>query len=283
MGRYKYFLLVGLMLSFFGCKSSQVFYNKNGQLKNIPDYKLINSTETKYIDCHSIFYKKFKAEFDFKGESKSFKGNLYVLKDSSIVVSINPLMGIELLRVKLQPGKVEIIDRTKKVYSHGDYRILWDKFLIEIDFYTLQSILLNELFAYPIGDNDKHLKRYKHYCSDNVYQLQSLKEGKFTRKYKKDKTTNIIYHQFSILPEIFKISKVYIKDFEVNSEITIEYGKFIEVQSGLVPSTILFNGQRGSDNFSLTIQFDHIDIDSQNSIGFKVSDKYKKVDLSNEH
>jgi len=244
----------------------------------MPDAKLINSVQSSNLAYSKLFLKKFSAEVEFEdGKSLSFKGNLAIEKDSSIIVSI--IKGIEWYRVRLRPDSVEVLDRRKKTVTAGDYKILWDKFLLELDYYTLQNIITNQLFAYPIGDFDKTIKRYKHYCSENHYQLQSVKEGKFSRKYKKEKVSNIIFHQFSILPEIFKISDVYIKDFNANSEIKIAYTDFITKKETLFPSTINLVGTRVNKTVSLKIRFDHIEVDTESSIGFKISDKYKQVNF----
>ncbi|WP_430811418.1 MULTISPECIES: DUF4292 domain-containing protein [unclassified Carboxylicivirga] len=272
-----YLLALILVILGISCRSTRDVYTAKGELKNIPDAKLISSVEEGYLDFNTLFLKKFKAELTFNGEKKSFKGNMFINRDSSITVSINPLMGIELFRVRLSPGNVEIIDRTKKQYSQGDYKILWEKFLIELDYYTLQHILTNQLFPYPIGDFDKTIKRYKHYVGQDAYQLQSLKEGRYNRIYKKDKTDNVVFHQFSILPDVFRIRDVSIRDFEVNSQVSIAYEDFQLRNNALFPSKIVIDGKRGWDSFSLGISFEHIDIDGEHSLGFKISNKYKKT------
>ncbi len=268
------------MVFAISCKSTQNFYNKKGELKNITDTKLINSIEDNYTTYNTIFYKKFKAEVAFNGENKSFKGNLFLTRDSSIIISINPLMGIELFRVKLSPDSVEIIDRTRKNYSSGNYEFLWDKFLVELDYHTVQNIIVNELYTYPISDKeDRYIKRYKHYISNENYQLKSLKDGRIDRKYKKDKTDELVLHEFSILPEIFKISNTYIKDFSVNSEITITYKNFSLVNYYYMPTILDIKGKRGNEAFSINIDFEHIEINGDNAMGFKVSNKYDKIKL----
>ncbi len=279
MKHYKSILVLAVIAVFAGCKSTREFYNKKGELRNISDSKLISSVENNYLEYEALFLKKFKAEVSFNNESHSFKGNLFIAKDSTIIVSV--LKGIEWFRVKLTPESVEILDRQKKTYSRGDYGLLWDKFMIELDYYTLQKILTNKLFVYPIDEENNYLKRYKHYCEDDVYELQSVREGKFSRKYKKEKTNNIIYHQFSILPDVFKISKVYIRDFSVNSEVTINYSKLTDQSGYLSPTEFNIVGKKGNESFALTINFEQIEVNGDSSIGFKVSDKYKKIDLHN--
>ena len=273
-------IFVFVILMATSCKTTQSFYNRKGELKNISDTKLVNSIEDNYQVYNSVFYKKFNAVVTFDGESKSFKGNLFLQKDSSIIVSINPLMGIELFRVKLSPERVEVIDRTKKKYAVGNYELLWNKFLVELDYYTIQNILLNELYTYPISDADeRYIKRYKHYVSNDCYQLKSVKDGRINRIYRKEKGNDLVLHEFSVLPEIFKISKSYIRDFGVNSEIIITYKNFKVVNSHYMPTLTVIDGKRGSREFSMKINFDHIDINGDNSLGFKVSDRYDKINL----
>ncbi|TRX71660.1 DUF4292 domain-containing protein [Carboxylicivirga sp. M1479] len=277
----KLVVVILALITLAGCKTSHVYYTKKGELRNISDSKLFSSVEEQYLDYESLFYKKFKADVELPNEDYSFKGNLYLLKDSSIVVSI--LMGIEWYRVRLTETGVEIIDRRKKTYTQGDYKLLWDKFMIELDYYTLQRIITNELFTYPISiDQDRFIKKYKHYCSNDLYQFQSVREGKYSRKYKKEKVDNILFHQFSILPEVFKISEVYIKDFGVNSQVKITYHHSLSDEKTLLPSVLDINGERGTEAFKLHIEFDNIEVNGTNSIGFKVSSKYKKLYMNNE-
>jgi len=272
---------LGLLL--FGCRSSKEFYTNTGTLKNITDAKLIKNTEENNIPFDSIFFKKFHAEITLNGDKKSFKGNMFVQRDHSIVVSIYTLMNIELVRVRFQPDLVEIIDRTKKEYIRSDYRLLWEKFMVELDYHVLQDILLNELYAYPIGDNTRlDLKKYKHDRKVDVYTFQSIKKGRFSRLYRKESTDGIILHEFSILPDVFKVSKSYIKDFSSNTSINIEYNNFTQVQTYLMPNRIMIDGNRDGYSFSLKINFPTIDVTSNNSIGFKVSKKYDVKDLLHE-
>jgi len=273
--------LLGLLL--FGCRSSKEFYTNTGTLKNITDAKLIKNTEENYVPFDSLFFKKFHAEIALNGDKKSFKGNMFIERDHSIVVSIYTLMNIELVRVRFQPGLVEIIDRTKKEYIRSDYRLLWDKFMVELDYHLLQDILLNELYAYPIGESIRlDLKKYKHDRKIDVYTFQSIKKGRFSRLYKKESTDGVILHEFSILPDVFKVSKSYIKDFGSNTSVTIEYNNFTQIERSLMANQLTINGNRNSYCFSLKIDFSTIDVTGNNSIGFKVSKKYDVKDLLHE-
>lgn len=273
-------IIVGLLFILVsGCSSTKDFYSRKGELKNITDAKLVKSVEDNYLIYNSLFFKKFSAEVVINGEKTSFKGNLY-LDNNEIIVSILPLMGIEIARVRFSPDLIEIMDRTKKTYTKSSYQFLWTKFLVEMDYFTLKSILTNQLHTYPISEfYEEDLKKYKHYIKGDFYELNSLKKGKIKRKYKSDNLDNVILHELTIMPEIFKISKSYIKDFGANTILSIDYSDFFKVNDSLFANTIKIDGTRGNASFSIMLKFDSVEIDSKNVIGFKVSDKYKVQNL----
>jgi len=271
------FLFVGLL----GCRSTADYYNNKGELRNISDARLINSVVNEYVDCHNLLLKRFKADYSIGEDSKSFKGNLFLTRDSSIIVSITLVK--EWFRIKLSPNKVEILDRRKREYIVGDYSILWDKFMIEIDYNIIQSMLLNELYTYPINTNDMDaIKRYKHYQGDDVYLLKSLKNRRLSRIEKANYSGSPVLHEFTILPEIFKVSNVYLHDFDSDTKLELNYSNFVEAGSSFFATQFLLKGNKSSSSFTINLQFEDLEFDADMQIGFKVSSKYKFVNLLND-
>ncbi|MCU4174114.1 DUF4292 domain-containing protein [Carboxylicivirga sp. N1Y90] len=278
--RLIFFLFVSLIL--FGCSSTTKYYNNKGELRNISDARLINSVENEFITCDNLLLKRFKADYIIGDDNKSFKGNLLLTRDSSIIVSITLVK--EWFRIKLSPDKVEILDRRKREYIVGDYSLLWDKFMIEIDYNIVQSIILNELYAYPIvADNKDGIKKYKHYLGDEVYLLKSLKNRHVSRMNKPNYSGRPIMHEFTVLPEIFKVSQTYLHDFGSDTKLNIEYSNFIETGKGFYATELSLKGQKSKSEFSINLQFNDVEFDSESNIGFKVSSKYKVVNLLNDN
>nr|WP_321454132.1 DUF4292 domain-containing protein [uncultured Carboxylicivirga sp.] len=268
-------LIASFFILFVSCKSTKTYYDKHGELRNITDSKLLNNISDNYLDYQTVFYKKFKAEVKINDEDFSFKGNLYIERDSSIIISI--LKGIEVLRVRLRPDKVEVLDRTKRNLLVGNYEFLWNKFMLEMDFNTIYSILTNQLFVYPLNKNiEDGLKKYKHNLGDDVYLFQSLKEGRAARIERKGLRRDLILHEFYILPDVFKISRTYIKDFNTNASVDINYSKFFNTNKGLFPGALIIKGNKNLDRFSIELSFDDVEFDGESSIGFKISEKYQK-------
>ena len=275
----KYILIIiVLSVVFSSCKTGGLLVikeRKKGQIKNITDAKLIKNVEHNNLEFNTLFFKKFQAEVDINGQNKTFKGNLFIRKDTSIIVSILPLMGIELFRIKFEPDSIYILDRTKKKILVADYDLLWKKFYVDIDFYAVQNMLLNQFFCYPSSEIDKScIKKFKHYVRKDQYVLQSIKNGRYTRISKKNNFKDIIYQEFTIAPDIFKISKCYINDFGSNSRFVVDYKDFIELEDNVFPSVFKISGERSGSKFYMNIEFKNIELDGISKISFKHSDKY---------
>ena len=272
-----YFILLSAL--FFSCKSGSLLIKKErkkGEVKNLADARLIKNVELNNIVFNSLFFKKFEAEVDIDGQTKTFKGNLFIRKDTSIIVSVLPLMGIELFRIKFTPDSIYVLDRTKKKILVGGYDLLWKKFFIDIDFHAVQNMFLDQFFCYPSSELDKNcIKKFKHYIRDDHYVLQSIKNGRYTRISRKNDFKDIIYQEFTIASDIFKITKCYINDFGSRTQFVIEYKNFIELNDYVFPSLFNINGSRSGSKFSIKIEFKNIEIDGVSKISFKHSDKYK--------
>ncbi len=270
-----FFVLSGIL---FSCKTGSILVKKErkkGEIKNITDAKLIKNTQSNDLKFNTLFLKKFQAEVTINNQTKSFKGNLFIRKDSSIIVSVLPLMGIEIFRIKFAADSIFILDRTKKKISVAGYDYLWKNFFVDINYHAIQNILLNHFFCYPSSELDKNcIKKFKHYIRKDQYVLQSIKNGRYTRISKKNNFKDIIYQEYSIASDIFKITRCYINDFGSNTRFVIDYKDFIEIDSYVFPSVFSINGERSGNKFSINIEFKNIEIDGLSKISFKHSDKY---------
>ena len=282
LSKHKYFRLLSILLiiiTIFSCKSGNILIRKERkkeELKNISDAKLVRYTEDNNLVYNTMFFKKFQADITINDKNKSFKGNLFIKKDSVIILSITPLMGIELFRIKFVQDSIFIIDRTKKNIDIVDYKYIWNKFFVDIDFNTIQNILLNQFYCYPASGIDEHcIKKFKHYLRNDLYVLQSIKSNKFSRYSRRNNFKELIYHEFDIAPDIFRISKSYIKDFESNMSLTINYKKFVVLNEFVFPSVISLDGSRDGNIFKINIKFNGIDIDGVSKLSFKYNtDRY---------
>lgn len=270
----KYLLLLLVTLSIYSCRTSKFFYSEHDEIKNISDSRLLKSVESNYLVYNNIYVKKFNADVTLNGSRKSFSGSLFFQRDSHMVMTVAPLLGIELFRAKLQKDSVFLIDRTKRSVYAGSYDLIEKTTHIDVNFSILQAIFTNEMFIVNENINEQAaLKRFKHYITDSGYLFNSVKLNRINRL---GRSSNII-QSFEILPGIFKINQSSILDLDNHSEVIIKYSELIKVGDVWFPSKIEIKGSRGGQKFDASISFISIDIDSKNRLGFQKPSNYKQV------
>ncbi|MGQ1947364.1 DUF4292 domain-containing protein [Geofilum sp. OHC36d9] len=222
----------------------------------------------------SLFFKHVQFEFDYQGQLRSLKGNLNLIQDSVIILSLTPFMGIEAFRVLLYPDRIIVIDRLDKKVLHGDYSYVDEKFHFPVDFAFLQSVLTNSLFSYPQGDTLSLLKYYGSVKSDR-YSLTSSK-GRHFLNYSKD---NFI-HTVLISPSIFRMTSSVITYPIQNVSFTVDYDNFKTFSSDYIfPSVINMKGSHLSDTAHINIFFSSLEVNSSQSISSQVPDNYENINL----
>lgn len=268
--------LIVLVFSLFisSCRSSKDVYRDRDEVKNISDSRLIKSVESNYLVYNSLYIKKFNAEVSINGTRKAFSGSLFLQRDSHLIMTVTPLLGIELFRAKLEKDSVFLIDRTKKSIHIGTYDLVEKNTYLDISFNILQSIFTNEFFV--VNENLSQqvaLKRFKHYTSEDGYLFTSVK---LNRSNKGGRMNNLI-QIFEILPGVYKINKTVIQDTGNQTNMIIHYSELIKVGEVWFPSKMEITGSRGNQKFEVTISFNSIDIDSNNRLSFHKPGNYKQV------
>ena len=84
-------------------------------------------------------------DLEGKGETK-VSGTLRIKKGEVIQMSIAPLLGIEVARAEISPDGILVLDRMNKRYVEVSFAELKALAKADLDFHTLQSLFLNELF-----------------------------------------------------------------------------------------------------------------------------------------
>lgn len=256
----------------FSCKTSKLV--KIGNFSNISDVKLRNKLIDNELIYNKLYLKKVQFSFHEGDKESSFKGSFVIQKDSFIIVSINALMGIELVRAKLTPNEVIIIDKHDKKVVLTNYGFFAQKYGIDFNFNSIQSLLTNSLFLYPVEDDYyKGLEKYKHQVNDGYYSFKSVKDKKLGRLNRKSRN-DIVVHDIDIYPDIFRIFKVFIKDFSSNQTLVVDYKEFRLFDKVLFPGIISIRGEKGLKSIHVDLNINYLEIDDGGSTHFKVPSSY---------
>ena len=102
----------------------------------------------------------------------SSKGTLRIVNNEAIQLSIQPLFGIEMFRLYVEPDHIIILDRMNKRYVKESFDDIKGKNPIGFNFYTLQSLFTNNLFVTDKSSvSVQDYKKFKFAESEDNYLL----------------------------------------------------------------------------------------------------------------
>lgn len=222
-----------IMFVQISCKTKQVVFN---EILYTPNTQEIVGLMEKNQFRYNTLSLKFKAEAQYGDENNSFSGNIYIVNDSMIWVSIQKL-GIEAFRLLFSSDSVKMLNRIDKTYLSGDFNTLNKMLNARFDFNILQALLTgNDVKNYEtagfVGKYDK----------DGVvlsYENRKKQTG--------GSSLDLLNQELWFKTEEYKISRNIIKEVSENSSRTIEF-KYSEFQD--------FGGQK----FPQKIEFEISDI-----------------------
>ncbi|WP_372641409.1 DUF4292 domain-containing protein [Ancylomarina sp.] len=265
----------------FSCKSTFELGRKRAH--GISDNKLYNQIQDSSLFYNTLWIKRFSAHYESKGKTQNLRGSIKILRDSIIMVKINAPTGIiEVARLYITPDSVKMIDRLKKEYIASDFTFLSDKLNMDVDFYTLQSILTNGIFQL----NDLHEKRrpfirnFKGKVIDDKYVFISDKASKVERKLRKDKYEKLYkfnYQRFEIDPLMMKITNVLVRLFGEERDMILKYRDFVNLEGQKFPSELVFKVKDSTQSLSCKLKYNKLVLNQDLKFPFKVSSKYKRI------
>jgi hypothetical protein len=218
------------------------------------------------------FSAKFSAEYENKGEIKSFDGQIRILHDSLIWVSITPVLGIEVIRILISQDSVKFINRMNNTYFIGDYHYVNTFLNSNIDFDLLQSFLTgNDLSFYENG-------KFKASLDNGQYKLltaERLKLKKFVRN--NQEYQGILIQNIWIDPVTFKISRADVKEIrKQNIKLEANYFEYEKLEDQLFPTVMNFD--IAADNkIHVNIQYSRMNLNPPLTFPFKVPQSYKQI------
>jgi hypothetical protein len=272
------FIVLFCFVFFVSCKSHKDVSIPKEKLKNISEARLFKEIEENLFQYNTLLMKKMDCNVDFKGNKFSFKGSCFIRRDSQIVISVVPLMGIELFKICITPAQYTIIDRTKKQVIQGNIGDLKTKYQLDFSYSDIQNILVNGFFGIQCDNNEikECFKKFKTGDNNKQYYLRSYRERKL-EKLEKTNSENLLFFEYLIDPVLFRISNVSIREMPNDGKVEVSYKDFSKEDDLVFPHKISIVGKKNKETFEFFISFDQIEKDSNNEIGFKIPEKYSKI------
>ncbi|MDD1696908.1 MAG: DUF4292 domain-containing protein [Methanoregula sp.] len=215
---------------------------------------------------------KFTAEYENKDDKKSLDGQIRILRDSLIWITITPVLGIEVMRIMISQDSVKFINRMNNTYFIGDYIYVNNFLNTNIDFDLLQSFLTgNDLSFYENGE-------FKASLDNGRYKLSTAERSKL-KKFVRNSQENlrILIQNIWIDPVTFKISQADVKEIRrQNIKLEARYTDYETLEDQLFPKRMIFE-IAADNNIHVDIQFSRININSPLTFPFKIPQSYKQI------
>jgi hypothetical protein len=244
--------------------------------------KLYKSIQKEYLNYETLY---MKIDFDVSDgeEEQSLAATVKIGRDSVVWVSIRK-MNVEGARAVFYRDSVKIIDKVNKKAYVGTYQYLEDNFDVEIDYKILQSIFSNEVFTYPNSEDiDDPKSVFKSSIDSTYYVLRTLKKRKIKRiekgkvnekKLDEDMVAQTIY----IMGEVYKFSKVYIREFGSSRTFGVEYENFKEIgDENIFPKRIRITASNVKRNLELNIKVKKVLINQTKKFDFEIDPDYELI------
>lgn len=145
-----YLLAAAFLLHLSGCKSAQKIATvAAGEAKAHTDF--FDSVREQSFRFETLSA-KMNVEVKMPGKEMSSRAELKMVCDSAFVLSVQPIMGIEVIRLEMDRDSIRFIDRMNKRYLAENYARLKEQSPVVFNYNNLQSLFVNHLF-YPGEEN----------------------------------------------------------------------------------------------------------------------------------
>jgi|SRR5690554_1147060 len=266
---YSLIALVSLLIFFTACGSQKKVSRKDLEGGTV---ELVNK-----MKINEANFDTFSTKADFliisENSKKSFKANIRIKKDSIIWISITPLFGIEISRIMITQDTVKIINRINKEYFIGDYSYINERFNVELEFETLQSILLGNSIPFELTNDLKFSTDKTLYYLGNMKKRKARKVDSNPQKVER-KDEEVISLWVSSMN--FRVKKFILSDLDAVRFIMGEYSDYELINDQLIPRKLNFQLQSETKT-AVEIEYSRVSLDKSLNFSFNISSRYERV------
>ncbi len=190
----------------------------------------------KVIEAQPMFQtaeaSKVRVRMMYGGQKVSMNGSISVITDSLMVLSVQPLLGIEMFRIEMTQAQIVVIDKMNRKYVRLTYTELSDMIGLPLTYSDLQAVFLNRMFV--IGKEQAAFGQLPFTSTTTSQEHRLLLQEK------------ALSYTFGIAPQTYALTST-----EValgNATATVKYAGH-QMQDGVFfPITLFFTINDGKDN-----------------------------------
>jgi len=207
-----------------------------------------------------------KATFTFvqKQNAMNVNGSIRIKKDSIIIISFQPFLGVEVGRASITQQSLTIVDRINKRYFKADFDTFGKETGVNLNYHIFQSIFTNALFVYD-KPGQVQISAFEEVRVGDLSLLQRNKGG--------------VIQEFNINEDKRVLSG---RVFADNEPYTIgwNYLNFNSLETGyFFPHLVKINLSDGNKPFQLDVAYNKVELNKNLNFQSSVPDSYTQVTL----
>lgn len=292
-------LLLMAAMVLFSCKSKEVVRVR--QLENIKPDQLVQRVHENQVDF-TYWSSKASVSMNMGGEKSSFKVVTRVKRDSLIWMSFT-YIGFAGAKVLITQDSVKVINYRESNYAEMSLDYISGILGMDVDFNLLQSLLIgNPITLDPTQkirlspDKDKYLlstlkkrRLKKDWAEKKVVRMEKKTEKKQDKnserglerlEKKQDKRPGKYQEQVLslwVMPEVYKISRLQLKDYVAGNTFNARYSEFTDVNNQRVPEKVEIHVERDTD-VKIDVEYSKMSFDEPLKFLFNIPSKYERVE-----
>lgn len=265
--KYGVSLLLLLFIGMYSCKPKERIIQAETALEDKSNSELFNDVVSKGLKF-STFSSRLNITISTGTKTISSKGNLRIVNNEAIQLSVQPLFGIEMFRLYVEPDYLLILDRMNKRYVKESFDDIKGKSTIGFNFYSLQSLFTNSLFVpeqSSVSAND--YRKFKFSETPENYHLSA-----------KDKKSQIDY-SFSINGnDQITLTQLFLP--KNNYSLQWNYNQFVLIKDLFFPHEMKVIASAKRRKLDTSIRLSDINLNSEMNLETSIPGSYTKVELS---
>jgi len=196
---------------------------------------------------------KSKAVLSINDKSNDVNMNFRIKNNEVIWVSVTALAGLEVARALITPDSVKILNRIDNVYIKKPFSYIYEFTNEQINFRTLQSILVGNTVSEFITDSTE-----LNMVNDEAKLISIM--GGLTYNLRLNAQNKVIY--------------INLNDEAAKQELNANYSDFLMVNQQQIPHAVVMDSKVKTKKFLLDLRFLKVDLDGSLELPFRVPERF---------
>lgn len=218
---------------------------------------------------HTMKVKRMAIDFNINGIRDSFKGNMAIIRDSLIVISIIPVLGYEAFRIMCTKDSIVVINRRDKTYQIAGIDEYMKRYNMPAGFDNIQAVMANEVFYYGTGTGEGKQVKWIKTDSGQITYIIETSLGNTT-------TAN---QQIIADSACYCIKDINVIDYQRKVRLDIEYSDFERYEKVYFPGRMFIGIQDRRNSINLDVEYGQVIFDEPVNVIMETPKDYYKTHM----